>query len=581
MTKEQHRIIDSMERQEGEHYGVVASNLTLIAGTKELIVDGSFAIYPGRKVALIGRNGSGKTTLFETIVSFWQTGCAPEGVEIAGSLKILPRTKIGYLPQNMQVDFIGTVEQYLDACATDVSRTFNRYNELTEKMSTQNPTDQEIQEYGDLLDMMNDLDIWDFPRRRMMILEGLGLSGEYLCRDMFQVSGGEATKVALAGILLSSPNLILLDEPTNNLDPHSFFFLEQWVRSSTSSLFVISHDREFLDHTIEEIIEIDEFTKHTNLFGGNYSFYAQKKQEMFEAQIRHYEEQQRKRKQLEEEAARLKSEARKFENISKDAFYRAKGASLAKRASVQLDRIERELMKIPEPIPPQKPQLTVFESEPVGEVILDAKGIAFAYNSQTILKEVSFVIRDGERVGIIGPNGSGKTTLLRILLNELEPKTGVVWKHKNVKIGYLPQTIILKNPKEDVIAFTQNSVALPYDEARTLLGKVLFTDPALLRVGNFSVGELKRISLVGLFAIHPNLLLLDEPTNHLDVYTIEMLEEALDQYRGGIVVVSHDRRFLEKIGLNRLMAVRGDGSVQLKPVESAFQVEESFREVFA
>lgn len=354
--------VTKSREKETANYGVFASNLYLSIAGKELLKEANFSVYPGRKVALIGRNGSGKTTLLETINAVARSRELPEKVELKGSLVVPKRTKIGYLPQSVQVSFPGTVQNYLDFCADEVSVVFNRYHELERELA-QGTENKVINEFGEVLEKMTDLNAWDFPERRSLILEGLGLSDEYLERDMREVSGGELTKVALAGILLSSPNLILLDEPTNNLDPKSLVFLENWIKTDTSSLLLVSHDREFLDRVIDEILEIDEATHRVLLFGGNYSFYFQKKKEIFDAQVRHFEEQQRRRRQLEEDVDRLRREARRFESISTNSFYRAKGARLARRAKVQLKRIERELTQIPEPKPPKKPTITVFETE--------------------------------------------------------------------------------------------------------------------------------------------------------------------------------------------------------------------------
>ncbi len=519
--------------------------------------------------------------MLETINAVARGQELPEGVDVRGSLTIPRRTKTGYLPQSVQVSFSGTVKEYLDFCAEEVSQVFNRYHELEEKLAKR--TDNEvINEFGEILGKMADLNAWDLPKNRRLILEGLGLSDEYLSRNIKEISGGESTKVALAGILLSSPNLILLDEPTNNLDPRSLIFLENWIRNDISSLLLVSHDREFLDRTIDEIIEIDEATRKVLLFGGNYSFYFQKKKENYEAQLRQFEEQQRKRRQLEAEADRLRSEARRLESISTNAFYRAKGAGLARRARVQLERIERELTQIPKPEPPKKPTITVFETEVRQDLLVQAEDLSFSYtNNKKLLSEVSFIVHGGERIGIIGPNGSGKTTLLKLLLGEIQPTSGNVTLARSAVVGYLPQATTISNPKENVLDFIRKRASLSEDDAKTLLGKVLFTDPSHLRVGDFSAGELRRVELVGLFASKPNIIFLDEPTNHLDIYTIEMLEDALDNYKGGLIAVSHDERFLKNIRPNRIVIFEGEGNLVSRVVKKSDDVSKIFEEVFS
>lgn len=571
-----------MERREAQNYGVIARDLTLGIGTKELISHANFAIYPGRKVALIGRNGSGKTTLLEAIHSIWRTGQPPEAVELDGSLSVSPETSIGYLPQSVQISFSGTVGEYLDSCAEGVSWVFNRYHELMEIINEQGDGEGHMDEYGELLEKMTELNAWDFPSQKASILQGLGLSEDYLRRDIKEVSGGEATKVALAGILLSSPNLILLDEPTNNLDPRSLLFLEKWISAFPFSLLLVSHDRDFLDKTIDEILEIDEATRQVLLFGGNYSFYAAKKEEMFQAQLRQFEEQQRKRKKLEEEAERLRKEALRFDTISKSAFYRAKGAGIARRASVQLQRVERELTKIPEPQPPKRPKITVFEAEDSKKgSLIEVKNIHFAYPGEkiSVLRDIVFSVRAKERVGVIGPNGVGKSTLLKILIGDLSPKTGSVAREKHLRIGYLPQTLVLDEQKENVLEFFRKRMPMREEEAKILLGKVLFADPSFMRVGDFSFGELRRVEFVALFASKPDIIILDEPTNHLDVYTIEMLEEALKTYEGAVLAASHDQRFLKNIKISKIFVLK-DGYIREEIVGSPQKVEEIFENTF-
>lgn len=572
----------SMEIEAAGSHGVVANDLSISIGTKELISGADFVIGSESKVALIGRNGSGKTTLLDMIFSLATANTLPDVVGVQGSLVVLPGTKVGYLPQSIQITFAGSVSEYLDFCSGEVSRVFNRYGELTELLNGEQPDKELLDEYGEILEKMTDLDAWDLPRQKTIILEGLGLSDEFLERDIKEVSGGEATKVALAGILVSSPNLILMDEPSNNLDPKSLFFLEEWIKNSTASLLVVSHDRQFLDNVINEVLEIDEGTKGIIRFGGNYSFYAARKKEMFNAQVRQFEEQSKKRRQLEVDAERLRKQAKEFESTSTDSFYRAKGAGLARRAKTQLARIERDLSSVPEPVLPRKPSITVFDAGTGQELLVSASDTSFVFpeTDRKIVDSVTLQIYGRDRVGIIGPNGAGKTTLLKLLLGEIEPTSGTVSIGRHTRIAYLSQAAFLNDPKQSVVEFLRHRVPMHEDDARTILGRVLFADPSHMSIGNFSFGELKRISLVGVFASRPNLIALDEPTNHLDVYTIEMLEEALRGYNGGVVVVSHDERFLVNAGINRMVVMDGRGNLAVKNVRSAVELDEIFKETF-
>ena len=407
---------------------------------------------------------------------------------------------------------------------------------------------------------MTSYDAWDFARKRMLILEGLGLSDEYLRRDIKEISGGESIKIALAGILLTSPNFILLDEPTNNLDPKSVKFLEDWIKETQTSLFLISHDREFLDKTVDEIIEIEEATQKMKLFGGNYSFYQDKKEEMFHAQVRQYEEQTRKRKQLEHESTRLKQEASRFEGISTDSFYRAKGGGLAKRAKVQLDRIQRDLSSIPVPVLPKKSNFSVKEPEISNGILISAKNIALGYeDTNPLMSDINFSIHAGERLGIVGPNGIGKTTFLKTIIEEREPRSGKIESKDKLKIGYLSQTQILSDKKQNVLEYVRSKIGVTIDEASKLTSQTLFENISHKKVGDFSFGEFRRIELMILFASNPDLIVLDEPTNHLDLPTLEMLEQVLEKYSGAIISISHDLRFLKNIRLNKLLVFSDNG----------------------
>lgn len=540
-------------RKKDFKWGIGAYNFSLFRGGRELIRKANFVINPGEKVALIGRNGGGKTTLLETIISVAQRKELPFGTEIEGQLEVFPGTRIGYLPQEIKLKFPGTVEEYLNYCSGEIAETYLAYEGIRRRLEEEN-SPEVLEEFGDLLEKMNFLDAWDYPQKRELILGGLGLTGEYLKRRVLEISGGEAVRVALAGVLISFPNFVILDEPTNNLDFSALGFLEKWIKEGKFSLLVVSHDRRFLDEVVNKVLEIDEWEKTVSHFGGNYSFYAQEKRKIFETQQRAYEEQKRKREQLEEAAEELKRKAKRFENLSKNAFYRAKGASLAKQAKVQLQRIERELKSIPEPQPPKKPSFVVLEAEPKGNLI-NVNNLYFSYpEGEELFGGFSFDLKGKERVAIVGENGAGKTTFLRLLVGEIKPIKGQIYV--TPKVAYLPQ-----NPGEidtslKVLDFFRSLVRATEEEAQKFLGRVLFRDVSGEKLGDFSIGEIRRIQIAALFAFGPELIILDEPTNHLDIFTIEMLEEALGKFKGGILVVSHDELFLRSVNPVRTLVFR-------------------------
>ncbi len=566
-----------MDEKITENSRLVITNLNLGIGTKELVVDGNFTIGPSERLALIGRNGSGKTSILDLISTVADGNPPPDHLDVKGDI-VLSQASVGYLNQDIQVTFDGSVKQYLDSCSDQVAKAIEVYEQLTARMAAGETNDQLMDDYGKALEDMAKYDAWDFARKREIILEGLGLTADYLDRDMTEISGGEATKVSLAGILVSSPNLILLDEPTNNLDPQSVKFLEDWVKQTNTSLLLVSHDREFLDETVTQILEIDEATKKLIKFGGNYTFYRQKKQEMFEAQMRLYDEQMKKRKQLEDSVKQLKQEAQRFEGISNDSFYRAKGGALAKRAKSQLVRIERELSDIPEPVLPKKPSFEVKVPQIKSGVLLSAKDVSFGYpnSAPAIFTDIDLTIHGGERLGIVGANGAGKSTLLKLITGTLSPKEGKVDFVTGLKIGYLSQTAEKLKMDQNIIDYIRRKAVVSVEDAYKALSRMLLDDSAHKTVGDFSFGELRRIELVALFVSNPDLLVLDEPTNHLDIYTIETLEDALKRYSGAVITVTHDEMFLKDLGVNYIVIVGKGGQVQRQKVNSPQEVEKFF-----
>jgi ATPase subunit of ABC transporter with duplicated ATPase domains len=269
--------------------------------------------------------------------------------------------------------------------------------------------ENEAIEYQEILEKMTKLNLWNFDYRREKILKRLKLNNEILNRNIQTISGGESTKIALAGVLLSDANFWILDEPTNNLDINSINLLLEELRSFSGSVLIITHDRRILN-SLEKIIEIDEETKTIRIWGGNYTFYKNKKQEEFEARIRKYEEQERKKKQLEEELKRLKQEAHRFESISRDAFQRARGAKLAKRAKAMEERIMRELQKLTEPKPPERPAFPIktIETETRKKILLKINNLSCKFKDKVLFENLNFTVEKGDRILISGEVGLEK-----------------------------------------------------------------------------------------------------------------------------------------------------------------------------
>jgi len=541
---------------------ITAAGLSVSIAGRLLLDAADFTVGPGRRAALVGRNGSGKSTLLATLHAMAGDGRPPEHVELRGALTFAPGTATAALPQSPQLAFAGTAGAYLDACAGEVSRAWHRHERLVRALEAGGQDPSLLREYGEALDAMDRLGAWDLPHRISAVTAGLALPAALLDRPLTGLSGGQATRLALAGVLLSPANVLLLDEPSNNLDLANLRFLADWIRGSDAALLLVSHDRELIDATAHEVLEIEEHTAKLRRYGGGFTFYAERKREEREALARRHAEQEERRRQLEASARGVAARASRFQSESQNDFYRSKGARVAKLAKGQRTRIERELSRIPEPEPPAQPRLTVPAAEHRDGLLLRVDGAGFSYGGAPVLRGVDLRIRHGERLAIVGPNGSGKTTLLRLLVGELDPTAGAIERRAGLRVGYLPQVPVPGDRGASLLEFALRTFAGPAEQLRPILGKVLLGDPARARVGDVSLGELRRIECAALFAAGPDLAVLDEPTNHLDLLSIEMLETALDEFRGAVTVVSHDTRFLARLAPVETVSLDG-------PIEGA------------
>ncbi|HKF78803.1 MAG TPA: ABC-F family ATP-binding cassette domain-containing protein [Candidatus Dormibacteraeota bacterium] len=524
--------------------GITAAGLTLAAGGRVLLEDASFAVPHGRRLALIGRNGSGKSTLLATLRAMARGGPPPEHVELRGSLTFAPGTELALLPQSPQPSFGGTAGGYLEQRAGDVSRAWRRHERLVAAMAAGRQDERLLRDYGEALEAVQRLDAWSWPQRVAEVVAGLGLTLDLLDRPLASLSGGQAARLALSGVLLSAPSVLLLDEPGNNLDLPGLRFLAGWIRASPAALVLVSHDRELIDSTVHEVLEIEEHTRRLRLYGGNWTFAAERRQEEREAQARRFAEQEQRRGRLEAAARGIAGRAQRFQATSQSDFYRGKSARVARQAGAMQARIDRELNRLDEPEPPAQPRLTVAPVGNIRGLLVRAVDVGFGYAEAPVVDGVSLTVHAGDRLALVGPNGSGKSTLLRLLAGGLQPDTGRVERAPRTRIALLAQAPAVPEPGASLLAFAASRHAVPTEQLRVVLGKVVFGDPARIRADDVSVGELRRAECATLFASAPDIALLDEPTNHLDLQSIEMLEAAVAEYRGALVVVTHDARFL-------------------------------------
>lgn len=519
-----------------------ANNLTKQYGTDIIIKDVSFALNAGDRVGVIGLNGAGKTTLLNML--------AGELGADEGNIYISNDTTLGYLKQ--QDDFISdnTVIQEVESIFDGLKSLEKEILALSEKVSLMESGDEQER----LLHRLDQMQV-DFERKggytykgeMKGILSSMAFGEETYNKKISVLSGGERTRLALCCLLLKKPDILLLDEPTNHLDIGTLKWLEGYLKGYTGTVIIVSHDRYFLDQSVNRIFEISNHK--LRIYEGNYSQYAVKRKEIRESEMRAYNRQQIEIARQEEMIRRMKQ--RGTEKLAKRAQSREK----------RLDQIDR--LEAPDP-ETGKMKLHFRENFKSGNDVIEAheisKGFGYGRNRRELFRDVELDIKRGERICIVGPNGIGKTTLLKIILGESKYDSGRIKYGYNLDFAYYDQTQESLTGSNTVLEELKDSYALYSDtEMRNILGRFLFrNDDVFLEVGSLSGGEKARLALVKIMLSGANVLVLDEPTNHLDIDSKEVFEEALLEFPGTVIVVSHDRYFLNRIP-TRILELEEDG----------------------
>ncbi len=500
-------------------------NITKSFGEETLIASGSFHINEREKAAIVGVNGAGKSTLLNIIV-----GEIPAD---SGEVVLAKGASLGYLKQHPLSNSENTIYQELLEAKQDILDLEARIHRLEQEMKT---ADEEalqnlMNAYHNATLEFEQKNGYAYKSELVGVLKGLGFEEAEFHKPMTKLSGGQKTRVALGKLLLSKPDLILLDEPTNHLDISSIRWLETFLLNYDGTVVIVSHDRYFLDRIVSKVIDID----HGNIrsFQGNYSDYAIKKAQLRDALRKAYENQQRQIEHQEAVIEKLKS------------FNREKSIRRAESREKQLAKIE-VLEK-----PADFEKSMSFSLEPrflSGNDVLILEEISKHFSSQTLFENVSFTLKRGERLAIIGKNGTGKTTLLKMINGLLEPDSGTIRLGSKVAVGYYDQEHNVLNQEKTI--FDEISDAYPdltNTQIRNTLAAFLFTgEDVFKRISDLSGGERGRVSLAKLMLSEANFLILDEPTNHLDIASKEILEEALNHYTGTVLYVSHDRYFVNR-----------------------------------
>jgi ATPase subunit of ABC transporter with duplicated ATPase domains len=511
-------------------------------GGNIIFEDLSFEVHEGNRVGLVGRNGSGKTTLLKLLAN-------KESVD-NGAIHWKKGLKIGYLAQIPDYKDL-TVKEVLKTAFEQLVETESKLQHLEFEMG-QELTPVHLQrlmdQYGKLQDDFILNGGYEMDAQMDIVSHGLNII-ELLDKSFSLLSGGEKTKVGLALSLLMKPELLLLDEPTNHLDLMAIEWLGTFLKEYLGTIILISHDRYFLDEVVTKVLDMED--GEIELYHTNFSGFVKEKEERLLREFQEYQEQQRKIKKMKEAIKRLREWANRANPPS---------AALHKRATNMqraLDRIE----KLDRPKLDVKKMAIDFEAhDRSGKDVIKLEDVSKNFGSRKLFENVNMLVQYKDRTAIVGENGTGKSTLLKMILGECKSDQGTVKVGSNVKIGYLSQHVFHSIGNERVIDVFRSEVSVNEGEARHILARFLFYGPAVFRkVNQLSGGERMRLRLAQLMHQDINLLVLDEPTNHLDIDSCDVLEEALEQFNGTILAVSHDRYFLNKL-FNKVYWLK-DGTV--------------------
>ncbi|AZO24650.1 ABC-F family ATP-binding cassette domain-containing protein [Mesorhizobium sp. M1E.F.Ca.ET.045.02.1.1] len=505
-------------------------------GRQIVFIEASAALLKGEKIGLVGPNGAGKTTLFRMIIGEEQ----PD----EGQVSIDRGVTIGYFSQDVgDMGGLSAVAEVMEG-AGPVSAVAAEMRELEHAMGDPERADEMdeiIERYGELQHRFEELDGYALDGRAREVLDGLGFSQEMMDGDVAKLSGGWKMRVALARILLMRPDVMLLDEPSNHLDLESLIWLEKFLKDYDGALLMTSHDREFMNRIVSKVIEIDAGALTS--YSGNYEFY-QEQRALADKQLQ---------AQFERQQAMLAKEIAFIERFKARASHAAQVQSRVKKLD-KIDRVE----------PPKRRQTVAFEFQPAprcGEDVATLKGIHKSYGSRTIYAGLDFQVRRRERWCVMGVNGAGKSTLLKLVAGASEPDQGTVARGPSVKMGYFAQHAmeLLDGERTVFQTLEDNFPQAGQAPLRALAGCFGFSgDEIEKKCRVLSGGEKARLVMALMLFDPPNLLVLDEPTNHLDIATKQMLIEALSQYEGTMLFVSHDRHFLAALS-NRVLELTPDG----------------------
>ena len=498
----------------------------------------NFSVDEKDKIGIIGVNGAGKTTLIKLLLGKENSEVNPETNE-RGTISKKSNLKIGYLAQNTVLNKENTIFEELMTVFNNLSDDYNRMQEINFLLTVdQDNFDKLMEELGEISERYERNDGYSIEYKIKQILNGLNIPENLWSMKIEKLSGGQNSRVALAKILLEEPDLLILDEPTNHLDLTSIEWLEKILKDYNKAILLISHDVYFLDNVVNRIFEIEG--KRLKDYKGNYTDFLIQKEAYLSGEVKAYEKEQEKIKKMEE-------------------FIRRYKAGVKSKQARGREKILNRMEKMENPVTTKKIKLEFDIKAQSVDLVLEIKNLSKTFENKLLFKDLNLKIYRGERIGLIGKNGTGKSTLLKIINGLEKASIGEFKIGERVSIGYYDQNHQGLGLNNNIIEELMYYFTLSEEEARNICGAFLFReDDIYKKISSLSGGEKARVAFMKLMLEKPNFLILDEPTNHLDIYSREILMNSLENYPGTVLVVSHDRNFLDTV-VNKIYELKTDG----------------------
>ena len=504
---------------------ISVSNLVKEFEVGNRILDGlSFQVDSGERVGLLGKNGAGKTTLFRILTG--ELDCDE------GEAVLAPGKRVGLISQIPVYPAGYTVEDVLNTAFDRIHAMEQELNELAARMADGDSDSALLSRYDRITASFEAAGGYDTTTQLNKVCNGLGILPAMRRQQFSDLSGGEKTRINLARLILEDTDILFLDEPTNHLDLHATEWLEEYLLRFKGTVLAISHDRYFLDRVVTRIIEISQ--GKAEFYSGNYSFYVEEKERRYQERLRQYEKEQAKIAQLQEAADQMR-------------IWAFKGNDKQYKRAINMERRIERLRKTDRPKKERALTARFGQREFQGDVALAAVGVTKGFEGRTLFSKIDLEVEGGERIALLGDNGTGKSTFLKMVMEEEQPDEGYFYKGPTIKIGYLPQIVRFDRPERNLVDTMLYATNCSTQEARDRLAAFQFRGEDVFKpVSALSGGEQSRLRLCMLMDEKINFLILDEPTNHLDIASREWIEDAVSEFEGNLLFVSHDRYFIDK-----------------------------------